>query len=122
MSQLADIAPRAMVRTGAEPSKRKPPAAVGAMTDGELADEHRGQSFAKRRVADRLAEVEAELERRRLTRAVGTLGVAERKSNDGLVDLKRLRAERPDIVRAFALPGSDAFWSSRTLAAEEKRS
>ncbi len=119
MSQVADIAPRGMGRA-ADTSRRKASADVGTMTEAELADEHRGQGFAKRRAAERLAAVEAELDRRKLTRAVGALGVVERKSNDGLIDLKRLRAERPEILREYATPGSDRYWSSRTLSEAER--
>ena len=55
-----------------------------------------------------------------MTEAKGKLGVLRRLPSDGLVDLPRLRRERPEILKDYAQPGSDHFWSCRTLTAEER--
>ena len=97
----------------------KQPSSLHNMSDADLADEHRGQSFAKRRAADRIKDIEAEIERRGLTGAIrGRLALLVRKPTT-LIDLDRLRAERPDIVEAFA-QGAGGYWSSRTLTADER--
>ena len=97
------------------------PNSLHAMSDADLADEHRGLGFAKRRAADRIKDIEAEIERRGIAGPVkGKLGMLERKPTT-LLDLDRLRKERPDIVEAFAL-GGGTYFSSRTLTAEERRS
>lgn len=93
--------------------------ALRDMTDAELADEHRGLGFAKRRAEDRIKAIEAEVERRGLSGSIkGNVGMLERKPTT-LIDLKRLRQERPDIVEAFAM-GDGTYFSSRTLTAEER--
>ena len=119
MSQIADIRPHA----GSAVAVIRPtqPGPLHNYSDADLADEHRGQGFAKRRAEERLAAIEAELERRQLTRATGKLGEVTR-HDDGLgrVDLRRLRAERPDICRAYAQPGSGGYWRSRTLTQAER--
>ncbi len=97
------------------------PSSLHNMSDADLADEHRGQGFAKRRVAGRIKDIEAELERRGVTGPIkGKVALLERKATI-LLDLDRLRAERPDIVEAFA-QGAGSYFSSRTLTAEEKLS
>lgn len=123
MSQIPDIAPHGAKRADgavATIRSRQPPALHKA-TDADLVDELRGQRFAKERADERIAAIGAELARRGLTEARGKLGHATLKSDPlGRVDLKRLRAERPDICRAFAQAGSDSYWSVRTLKAEER--
>ena len=115
MSQIQDVGGSASM------ARPKQATAVRDMSDAQLADEHRGQSFAKQRAADRLAAIEAELERRKLSTATGKLSVLTRHTNDiGLIDLKRLRTEHPDLCRAYAQPGSTSFWRSGTLPAEKR--
>lgn len=91
---------------------------VAEMTAAELADEHRGLGFAKRRAAGRIKDIETELDRRGLSSAKGAIGIVEKKPTV-LLDLDRLRAERPDIVKAFAL-GEGGYWSSGTLPPGER--
>lgn len=99
-------------------SPRSAGADVATLSDAELADEHRGQVFAKTRAGDRLGAIEAELERRGVTRARGKVSLLVKRPNEaGLVDLKRLRAEQPEICARYAM---SALWSSRTLRPEER--
>ena len=110
-----------MANASAKPAAAKAgKPALRDLSDAELADEHRGLGFAKRRAEAGIKEIEAEVERRKLTGAIrGRLGLLERKPTV-LLDLKRLREERPDIVAAFAL-GEGSYFSSRTLTAEERQ-
>ncbi len=105
-----------------KPAKAKVPTSVVDMTDGQLADEHRGHTFAKQRAKDRLKAIEDELDRRGLVAAKGELGLVSRQLADvGLVDIKRLRADLgEDICREYAIAGSNEFWRSRTLRPEER--
>ena len=99
----------------------KPAPKIDAMTEAMLADAHRGHSFAKRRAEDQLAAIEAELDRRGLAEVRGAVSVTTKTQTSlGRVDLKRLRAERPDLCRDYAQPGDHAFWTSRTLRPEER--
>ena len=115
MSQISDVG------GGVSSAKPKPATAILDMTDAQLADEHRGHSFAKQRASEKLAAIETELERRQLTTATGKLSVVTRHENDiGLIDLKRLREDHPDLCRAYAQPGSRSFWRSGTLPVEKR--
>lgn len=95
-------------------AKPKVPASVVDMTDGQLADEHRGHTFARLRTKDKLTAIEAELDRRGLEFAQGEHSFVSRQITDvGLVDLKRLRADLgDDIWREYGIPGSTRFWRS----------
>ncbi|WP_158811198.1 hypothetical protein [Beijerinckia sp. L45] len=94
---------------------------VTEMTAGQLADEHRGYTFAKNRAKDRLKEIEAELDRRGLFCAQGQQAFVTRQLADiGLVDLKRLRADLGDgIWIEYRIPGSEEFWRSGTLKKDQ---
>ncbi len=94
--------------------KPKAPSSVFDMTDAQLADEHRGHTFAKLRTKDKLQAIEAELDRRGLEFAQGEHSFVSRQITDvGLVDLKRLRADLgDDIWREYGIPGSNRFWRS----------
>lgn len=100
-------------------TKPKTPS-VRDMTDAQLADAHRGFTFAKKRAVQNLQDIEAELERRGVTSAKGAQSYVEKKLSLGLIDLPRLRAARPEIVTEFAQAGSQALWASRTLRPDEK--
>lgn len=113
MTQPPDSAAAAI-----NPRKATP---VHTMTDGDLADEHRGQTFAKERAAQRIEMIEAELDRRGVTEAKGKLGAVKRHASPGLLDLPKLRAEHAELTGRYVRPGTNRFWRSRTLGAEEKR-
>ncbi len=119
MTRIRDVAPRETT-DGAQVPRSGPAAPLLTMSDGELADEHRGQSFAKKRAAERIEQIEAELQRRGITEAKGKLSAVRRHSNDGLIDLAGLRAEHPELVRRYAKPGSEHYFRSRTLTREER--
>ena len=95
------------------------PSSLHNFSIAELADEHRGQSFAKRRVDDRLKAIEAELDRRGVKEARGAMALTTKKpGSPRFVDIDRLRADHPEICAAYAKV--EPFWSSRTLSAEER--
>ena len=94
--------------------RAKATASVRDMTDAQLADEHRGHTFAKLRTKDKLEAIEAELDRRGLEFAQGEHSFVSRQLTEiGLVDLKRLRADLGDAIwREYGIPGSNRFWRS----------
>lgn len=93
---------------------RKEAAPVGALTDGELADEHRGLDLGIHRYKQRQKAIEGEMKRRGRPAYEGERAIASLQMADlGLVDIKRLRADLgPDICRDYLIPGSDRFWRS----------
>ena len=88
--------------------------AVGDLSDGQLADEHRGLTLGIWRYKQRLEQVEAELLARGRGSYEGERAVVSLQIADiGLIDTKRLRLDLGDLIcREYALPGSDRFWRS----------
>ena len=120
MSQIDDVNPRAM-RSAGKAIRPVPPTSLPDMSDADLVDELRGQKFAKDRADARIAAIGAELTRRGRRNVRGQLGQATLRTDPlGRVDLKRLRAEQPEICQRYAIPGSTKYWSVRTLTAEER--
>lgn len=100
--------------TAAKAIRPQQPNSVHNMTDGQLADEHRGCGLGKWRYEQKLKEIEAELKRRGLSSAQGERAIVSLQIGDiGLVDLKRLRADLGEnICREYAIPNSHLFWRS----------